>query len=131
MRTPAQVSGDTAERLVAERLAREGWTILGRNVRVGRRELDLVAVDPHPPAAVVVVEVRWRRNRSFGLPEETVDWRKRCRLREAALGLIDLGRLPDGREVPHLPLRIDIVVVEPGLAPDGAHRVRHHRFAVG
>ena len=35
---------------VADRLAAGGWRILGRNVHVGRRELDIVAVDPGPPA---------------------------------------------------------------------------------
>ncbi|MFL5769113.1 MAG: YraN family protein [Chloroflexota bacterium] len=44
-RTAAQLAGDDAERLVADRLELEGWTILGRNVRVGRHEIDLVAVD--------------------------------------------------------------------------------------
>ena len=59
-RTPAQRAGDAAETLVAARLLAAGWTILARNVHVGRHELDLVAIDPGPPAALVVVEVRWR-----------------------------------------------------------------------
>ena len=42
-----------------------GWTVLARNVHVGRHELDLVAVDPGPPAALVVVEVRWRAGRGL------------------------------------------------------------------
>ncbi|MBI3747278.1 MAG: YraN family protein, partial [Chloroflexi bacterium] len=42
MRTDAQRSGDGAETLVADRLTAAGWTILARNVRVGRFELDLV-----------------------------------------------------------------------------------------
>lgn len=121
-RTPAQRAGDAAEAWVAARLADEGWTILGRNVHVGRLELDLVAVDPGPPAALVVVEVRWRRHRDFGLAEETVDHRKRIRVRQAAYGLLERADLP------HLPLRFDLVVVEPGVAGEGP-RVRHHRAA--
>ncbi|MBA2701467.1 MAG: YraN family protein, partial [Chloroflexi bacterium] len=85
-RTGAQLSGDAAEELVAARLAADGWTILGRNVHVGRYELDLVAVDPGPPPALVVVEVRARRTRDFGLAEETVDHRKRVRVHQAAYG---------------------------------------------
>ena len=46
---------------------------------------------PGPPAALVVVEVRWRAGRDFGLPEETVDHRKRVRVRAAAYGLLDRG----------------------------------------
>ena len=80
-RTHAQALGDAAEELVARRLEADGWRVLGRNVRIGRLELDLVAVDPGPPPALAVVEVRWRAGRDFGLPEETVDFRKRARLR--------------------------------------------------
>jgi putative endonuclease len=129
-RTPAQQAGDAAETLVAERLAMNGWTILARNVHVGRHELDLVAIDPGPPASLVVLEVRWRADRDFGLPEETVDHRKRTRVRAAAYGLLDRGRLPDGGGLPHLPLRFDLVVVEPAATPGQTEpRIRHHRAA--
>ncbi|HVL52645.1 MAG TPA: YraN family protein [Vitreimonas sp.] len=125
-RTPAQRAGDAAEELVAQRLVAEGWTILARNVRVARRELDIVAIDAGPPPELVVVEVRWRRDRSFGLPEETVDWRKRRHVRMAALALLDRG-LPGGAPLPTLPLRFDLVVVEPPPHPGGQPRMRHHR----
>lgn len=134
-RTSAQHAGDAAEQLVASRLEGLGWTILGRNLRVGRHELDVVAIDPGPPAALVAVEVRWRARRDFGLPEETFDWRKRRRVREAAFGLLDRGRLPTGEPLPRLPLRFDLVLVEPALGPLGEAgaepRIRHHRNVLG
>ena len=77
--------------LVASRLAEAGWTVLARNVHVGRHELDLVAIDPGPPAALVVIEVRWRAGRGFGLPEETVDHRKRARVRARRTGSSTAG----------------------------------------
>jgi putative endonuclease len=120
MRTSAQAAGDAAEALVASRLVAAGWRLLGRNVRVGRAELDIVAVDPAGPA-LVVVEVRWRSRRDFGLPEETVDRGKHARLRAAALELVGRGALPAGAALPRYPLRFDLVVVEPG------GRLRHHR----
>jgi putative endonuclease len=123
-RTDAQRLGDAAEVGAAERLAAAGWTILARNVRVGRYELDLVAIDPGPPRTLVIVEVRWRGRRDFGLPEETVDHRKRTRLRNAAHALLELGSLPGGEAIPRLPLRFDLVVAEPG------GRMRHHRHAM-
>jgi putative endonuclease len=124
VRTDAQRSGDAAEHLVAQRLAAAGWTILGRNVHLGRYELDLIAVDPGPPRSLVAIEVRWRAGRDFGLPEETVDHRKRARIRAAAYGLLERGALPDGSVLPRLPLRFDLVVVEPG------ERIRHHRHGM-
>ena len=127
-RTLAQQAGDAAETLVAVRLLEAGWTVLARNVHVGRHELDLVAVDPGPPRALVIVEVRWRASRGFGLGEETVDHRKRARVRLAAYGLMDRGVLPDGSTLPRLPVRFDLIAVEPGQR-GGEPRLRHHRAA--
>ena len=123
MRTTAQDLGDRAEAAVAGELRRAAWVVLGRNLRVGRAEIDLLAIDPGPPAALVVVEVRWRSRRDFGLAEETVDHRKLARLRHAGLTLRDAGVLGTGVPVPALPLRVDLVAVEPG------GRLRHHRHA--
>ena len=127
-RTAAQQAGDTAELLVLVRLLAAGWAVLARNVHVGRHELDLVAVDPGPPPSLVVVEVRWRSSRGFGLPEETVDHRKRMHVRMATYGLLDRGVLPDGVRLPRLPVRFDLIVVEPG-SRGGEPVVRHHRAA--
>jgi putative endonuclease len=139
VRTAAQQLGDAAEALVAGRLAAAGWTVHARNVRVGRHEIDLIASDPGPPPTLVFVEVRWRARRDFGLAEETVDHRKRDGLRRAAFGLLEREgeRLPRQRaaaprreggaapplDLPRLPIRFDLVVVEPG------DRIRHHRHA--
>lgn len=121
-RTAAQTTGDAAESLVAARLTAAGWSILARNVHVGRRELDLVATDPGPPANLVIVEVRFRSQRDFGIVEESASHRKRMNLRQAAYGLVTDDRYP------RLPLRIDLVVVEPDVG-GGEPRIRHHRAA--
>lgn len=126
-RTASQRLGDEAEMFVAAGLQTMGWTILARNVRVGRNELDIIAVDRGPPAALVIVEVRWRRSRDFGLVEDTVDHRKRAHLRAAIGRLLEDG-LPGGGPLPNLPVRVDLVVVEPGAGQNGAPlRRRHHR----
>ncbi len=122
MRTRAQRAGDEAEARVAAHLTARGWRVLAMHVRVGRAEIDILAVDPGPPAALVTVEVRWRARRDFGLPEETVDHRKRAHLHRAGFALRDEGRLPNGLAVPDLPLRFDLVVVEPH------DRLRHYRY---
>ena len=124
MRTPAQQAGDAAEALVEARLRDAGWAILGRHVRVSRAEIDIIAVDPGPRPVLVAVEVRWRAGRDFGLAEETVDGRKRSRIHAAGFALRAAGHLPDGTEVPQLPLRFDLVAVEPG------NRIRHHRHGL-
>src|SRR2546423_1244502 len=96
MRTAAQHAGDEAEASVAAHLTERGWRVVASHVQVGRAEIDLVAIDPGPPPVLVAIEVRWRSRRDFGLPEETVDGRKRARLHRAAFALRDIGVLPDG-----------------------------------
>jgi Holliday junction resolvase-like predicted endonuclease len=128
VRTDRQKAGDAAECLVAERLTARGWLILARNIHAGRSELDIVAVDPGPPTRLVIVEVRWRRSREFGLPEETFDYRKRAHLRAGVARLLERGKLPDGQELPWLPISLDLAVVEPGQG--GAPRVRLYRDAL-
>ena len=126
MRTDAQTLGDAAESIVAAALVQAGWTILARQVRVGRGELDLVAIEPGPPRMLVIVEVRWRASRAFGLAEETIDHRKRRHLRAAIGRLLEAG-LPGGEQLPNLPTRVDLVVVEPATGHGGDPRLRHHR----
>jgi putative endonuclease len=127
-RTDRQKAGDAAECLVAELLVARNWLILGRNIHAGRSELDIVAVDPGPPARLVVVEVRSRRSREFGLPEETFDYRKRTHLRAGVARLLERGRLPNGQALPRLPISLDLAVVEPGEG--GVARVRLYRDAL-
>jgi Holliday junction resolvase-like predicted endonuclease len=128
-RTSRQLLGDAAECLVAERLTARGWRVLARNVHAGRSELDIVAVDPGPPRRLVIVEVRWRRSRDFGLPEETLDRAKRTQLRRGIARLLDGGHLPDGSELPRLPIAVDLAVVEPGFG--GRPTARLYRDALG
>ena len=86
-----------------------------RSTRVRRRPL-------------VVVEVRWRADRDFGLPEETVDHASGPGSGRRRTASSTAGRLPDGAGLPRLPLRFDLVVVEPPRAGGpSAPRVRHHR----
>jgi putative endonuclease len=120
--------GAAAEAAAARHLAAAGWSILARNVHAGRSELDIVAIDPGPPRRLVVVEVRWRRGRSFGLPEETFDRHKRACLRRGLARLLEEGRLPDGGPLPRLPVALDLIVLEAG--PSGRVELRHHRDAL-
>ncbi|APR78098.1 Endonuclease [Minicystis rosea] len=70
-----------AEALVADHLVELGYTIVAVNLRVGRLELDVVARDG---AVIAVVEVRARGAGSWQRPLDSVDARKRMRIRRAA-----------------------------------------------
>lgn len=65
---------------MAEHLRARGLEVIGRNVRVGRLEIDLIARDG---PVIVVVEVRTRGASSFQRALDSIDARKRARLRAA------------------------------------------------
>ena len=125
-----RASGERGERLAAGYLETLGWTVLASRVRVGRDEIDLLALEPGPPAWLVVVEVRMRSSSRYGSPEESVDRRKVARLYRAAAGLRAMGTLPDGRPLPARPWRVDLVAVDdaPAIGPGaGGPAIRHLR----
>lgn len=73
--------GRAAEELAARWYLRRGFVLLDRNARLGPLELDLVLTDRH---SLVFVEVRARKNLTYGHPAASVDGRKQGRLRAAA-----------------------------------------------
>jgi putative endonuclease len=117
-RTARQVHGALAEDEAALHLRGLGWQILGRNLRQGRDEIDLLALDPGPPPVVVVVEVRSLVSTRFGAPEEGVDRRKVKRLYRALGALRAGGRDAPGSPTAGLDWRVDLVIVDrrPGKA---------------
>lgn len=122
--TERQLRGAWAELAVATHLQELGWSILARNVRVGRDEIDLLAVEPGVAATLVVVEVRSLQVRGFGAPEERVDAAKVGRLYRAAAALRRLAQLPSGEPLPRLPWRVDLVIVD---VRSGLRELRHLR----
>jgi putative endonuclease len=76
--------------------------IVARQHRIGRDEIDIVAVDRR---TVVFVEVKSRQSSGAGEPFESIDDRKRLRLSRAALRYL---RRHDLLEVPS---RFDVVSV--------------------
>jgi putative endonuclease len=78
--------GQRAEGLAADQLEGLGYTILARNWRRPEGELDLVV---RRDGICIFVEVRSRTGTDRGHPLETVDARKRSRVRRAARIYID------------------------------------------
>jgi putative endonuclease len=88
--------GRWAEELVAARLERSGWRLVGRNVRLPSGELDLVALDG---ATLVFVEVKAGRvGATIGpeRPAHVVGRRKQVKLRRLAREWIAERRGPSG-----------------------------------
>lgn len=73
--------GARAETLVCDHLLARGFRIVGRNVRVGPKEIDIIA---RRGDLVVFCEVRARSNDDFGSPLGTIGPTKVRNVREAA-----------------------------------------------
>ena len=105
--------GAAGEACAALHLRRLGFRILARNLRSGGVEIDVIAARG---SLVVFVEVKTRRSRRAGLPEEAVDARKQERLVAGAAAWL--------REHPGVAARIRFDVISCEGDPD-AFRVRH------
>jgi putative endonuclease len=109
--------GKTGEDIATSFLQGKGYRILERNFRVRYGELDIVAESGD---AIVAVEVKTRRSRDFGLPEEAVTPRKLTEIVNTLSRYAAIHRLA-GR-----PLRVDVVAVE----TDGSGTVEAIRHLV-
>lgn len=97
--------GRKGEELAAKELKRQGYSVLEKNYRTAVGELDIIAMDGE---TLVFVEVKSRRDDSFGPPELSVTHHKRRQIARAALLYI-------GRKRKHnAPCRFDVVGIYPG-----------------
>ncbi len=99
----AGARGEAGETAAARELARQGMTLLERNLRSAGAEVDLVALDGD---TIVFVEVKARSSDAFGTAEEAVDRDKRRRIVRAARAF--LRRKGLSRQ----PCRYDIAAVD-------------------
>ncbi len=66
--------GDDTEQLACEFISSRGAAILERNYRCRQGEVDIIAKDEE---YLCFIEVKYRKNDSFGPPQEAVSYRKR------------------------------------------------------
>lgn len=95
--------GAWGEKIAMEYLQKQGYQILETNFRCREGEIDIIAQDKE---YLVFVEVRTRRGREFGTPEESLTAAKRNKL--ISLAFI---YLQNRRNLPSL-WRFDVVAVE-------------------
>ena len=93
--------GTWGEEQAAHYLERKGFLMVERDWKSGHRDIDLIAVDGD---TVVFVEVKTRRNRLYGEPEEAVDYHKLQSLRIAINHYIQYHRI-------NSEVRFDIITV--------------------
>jgi len=90
-------------------LTQKGYQILERNYQKRSGEIDLIAFDPKRKETVFV-EVKTRRNRDYGYPEESVGRHKLQKMASTADQWLQAHNL-DNQE-----WRLDVI----GIEPDGS-----------
>jgi len=103
MRDRRRLLGDEGEAQAEAYLRRQGFRILGRNVRSPLGELDLIA---DHEGTLVFVEVKRRRSGAYGGAIEAVDARKRAKLIQLASQYLAQHRLYDRA------CRFDVVLIQ-------------------
>lgn len=108
--------GELGEDKAAQMLTNKGYKIIERNNENKYGEIDIVAMDGRE---IVFVEVRSKTGTNFGLPEETVNYRKKRKLIRNAKRYIKYKNIDNS-------YRIDVV----GIVFDDnkkMKRIRHYK----
>ena len=106
--------GAWGEELAVAFLLRKGYDIIERDWKSGHRDIDIIAMQEN---VVVFVEVKTRRNRVFGEPEEAIDYKKLQNLRQAINYYVKSRRI--NREI-----RLDVITVV-GTPEGGPPEITH------
>ena len=105
--------GRKGEDLAARHLEEKGYRLVGRNVRSGPAEIDLIAITED---ILCFVEGKGRLRQDQGEPEEFVDFRKQSRLVKGAICFHARERYRQFR------IRFDVVSV---LEDNGIMKINH------
>lgn len=96
--------GDSTERLAALYLEQRGYRLIAHNVRTRYGEIDLIAEDAD---GLAFIEVKARRGRGHGAPEEALTPRKQLKLVQLGDAFVAQHPIYADRA-----WRIDLVAVE-------------------
>ncbi len=103
--------GAEGEQLAVDYLEQQNFKILERNYRYKRAEIDVIA---EKEELLIFVEVKYRKNNSFGYPEEFVNDRK-----------VELIHMASEHYVEHKEwngnIRFDIISITKGNPPNIEH----------
>jgi len=112
-----RMKGEIAETIAVSFLSKQGYTILEKNFRFGRGEIDIIARDGD---VLVFVEVKSKQSDAEGRPEDEVDQRKQTQVRRIAEGYLHIHGIRD------VPCRCDVVAI---VGDERSHVLRYYKDA--
>jgi len=96
--------GNEGEQAACDYLVKKGWKIIGRNVRRGRNEIDIIA---RRRRTIAFIEVKRRSSIAYGTPAEAVTFEKQRRISQAAALYMQEEGLRDAE------VRFDVIEILP------------------
>ena len=107
-------TGKKGEDLAKEYLVKQGYKIIERNYRSKMGEIDIIAKDGE---YTCFVEVRLRKNNSFGSPADSINEGKRRRIIKTAQLYAATKRIYN------TPMRFDVVLINAQSYEDGLKNI--------
>jgi len=109
--------GKWGEQIAADYLAQRGYEIIARNIRTPYGEIDIIAKQSD---ITIFVEVKTRTSNTMGLPEESINARKREHMLAAA------DHYAAENEIDHW--QIDVIAIEG--KPESTPKITHFENAI-
>lgn len=103
--TSRKLIGNKAENQASEYLQKEGLILIEENFSIPAGEIDLIMKDPDDSELLIFIEVRYRKNSTFGGAAASVTVKKQQRIIKAALTYHQ-------KHAPQSSLRFDVVAIE-------------------
>jgi len=97
-----QIKGKKGEDIAVQHLEKANYTILERNYRYSRAEIDIIAIKNN---TLVFVEVKMRSKTAFGYPEEFVSEAQELRILDASTFYLEQD------PPPYQFIRFDIIAI--------------------
>ncbi len=94
--------GDWGEQIAVDYLISKNVKVIGRNIRTGYGEIDILGQED---GIIIFFEVKTRRTEEFGNPEDAVNYKKREHMRNSALDFMQSN--PDLE----MDWRIDVIAI--------------------
>ena len=94
--------GDRGERVALNYLRNQGYEILARNYKTRLGEIDIIGQESD---IITFIEVKTRSSRSYGLPQESVNFKKQNKIMRMALQYLQ------EHDLEGVSWRIDVVAV--------------------
>ncbi len=84
--------GNYGEKIACDYLKHKGLKLIKKNFRFQKCEIDLIFLD-EKNKIVIFIEVKSRKNKTYGEPEESITYSKQRNIQKAAQGFITENKM--------------------------------------